>query len=299
MVCALVWSCGPGPSSGSSSAQGAGQASGQTAGQTSVQGAGQAAAEESARVAGHPSDAFRLGVAGYTYRKFTLDETLSALRGLGIKYLSVKDFWLPLDASAEEMAAFREKCASYGVDPYILGPIYMSSPEQVEQAFAYAARYGAGMFIGVPSYDVLDLVVAKVRETGIKVAVHTHGPDLPDLFPDIRVVVEKVGDPSLGIGCCMDLAHSFRYGSDPAQDILTYAPWIWDIHIKDVTAPSKTGVAKEMGRGGMDIPAIVRSLRKIGYKGVVSIEYEGSEDNPTPAVAETAGYLRGVLDALE
>ena len=228
---------------------------------------------------GHPSDRYKIGVAGYTYRKFSIDQTLKQLRSLGIKYLSVKDFWLPLDATAEEIAAFREKCAAYGVDPYILGPIYMSTTEQVEKAFAYAKRYGAEMFIGVPSYDVLDLVVAKVRETG--------------------VVVEKVGDPSLGIGCCMDLAHSYRYGEDPARDIRKYAKWIWDIHIKDVTLPSKAGVAKEMGRGGMDIPAIVKSLRKIGYQGVISIEYEGSEDNPTPAVAETAGYLRGVMDALK
>ncbi len=247
----------------------------------------------------HPSDRYKIGVAGYTYRKFSIDQTLEQLRSLGIKYLSVKDFWLPLDATAEEIAAFREKCAAYGVDPYILGPIYMSTTEQVEKAFAYAQRYGADLFIGVPSYDVLDLVVAKVRETGIKVAIHTHGPDLPDLFPDIRVVVEKVGDPSLGIGCCMDLAHSYRYGEDPARDIRKYAKWIWDIHIKDVTLPSKAGVAKEMGRGGMDIPAIVKSLRKIGYQGVISIEYEGSEYNPTPAVAETAGYLRGVMDALK
>ena len=163
----------------------------------------------------HPSDRYKIGVAGYTYRKFSIDQTLEQLRSLGIKYLSVKDFWLPLDATAEEIAAFREKCAAYGVDPYILGPIYMSTTEQVEKAFAYAKRYGAEMFIGVPSYDVLDLVVAKVRETGIKVAIHTHGPDLPDLFPDIRVVVEKVGDPSLGIGCCMDLAHSYQ-GRHPA-----------------------------------------------------------------------------------
>ncbi len=250
-----------------------------------------------AQSASHKSDDFKLGVAGYTFRKFNIDQTLEQLQALGIKYLSVKDFWLPLDATAGEMEAFKAKCASCGVDPYILGPIYMNTPEQVEKAFAYAGRYGAELFIGVPSYDVLDLVVAKVRETGIKVAIHTHGPDLPDLFPDIRVIVEKVGDPSLGIGCCMDLAHSYRYGEDPAQDILKYAKWIWDIHIKDVTEPSKAGVAKEMGRGGMDIPAIVESLRKIGYQGVISIEYEGSEENPLPAVAETAGYLRGVMDA--
>ena len=247
----------------------------------------------------HKSDGFKLGVAGYTFRKFSIDQTLESLRKLDIKYLSIKDFWLPLDATAEEMAAFRDKCASYGVDPYILGPIYMSTPEQVEEAFAYVQRFGIGMFIGVPSYDVLDLVVTKVRETGIKVAIHTHGPDLPDMFPDIRDIVEKVGNPNLGIGCCMDLAHSFRYGQDPARDIRKYADWIWDIHIKDATLPSKAGVAKEMGRGGMDIPAIVKMLKRIGYKGVISIEYEGDEDNPLPAVAETAGYLRGVMDTMK
>jgi sugar phosphate isomerase/epimerase len=247
----------------------------------------------------HKSDGSHIGAAGYTFRKFSIDQTLESLRRLGIKYLSIKDFWLPLDATVEDMAAFRDKCASYGVDPYILGPIYMSTPEQVEEAFAYVQRFGSEMFIGVPSYDVLDLVVRKVRETGIKMAIHTHGPDLPDLFPDIRVVVEKVGDPTLGIGCCMDLAHSYRYGQDPARDIRKYAKWIWDIHIKDVTLPSKAGVAKEMGRGGMDIPAIVKSLRRIGYKGVISIEYEADEDDPLPAVAETAGYLRGVMDGIK
>ena len=259
---------------------------------------GAIALDLSAQEAVHKSDDFNIGVAGYTFRKFSIDQTLESLQKLGIKYLSIKDFWLPLDASVEDMAGFRKKCASYGVDPYILGPIYMSTPEQVEEAFAYVQRFGEEMFIGVPSYDVLDLVISKVRETGIKVAIHTHGPDLPDLFPDIRVVVEKVGDPSLGIGCCIDLAHSYRFGQDPAKDIRKYSKWIWDIHIKDVTVPSKAGVAKEMGRGGMDIPAIVKSLRRIGYKGVISIEYEADEDNPLPAVAETAGYLRGVMDAI-
>ena len=252
-----------------------------------------------AQTSKHGSDDYNLGVAGYTYRKFSIDQTLQYLKNLDIKYLSIKDFWLPLDATVEEMDAFKQKCASYGVDPYILGPIYMRKPEQVETAFAYARRYGAKMFIGVPSYETLDLVIAKVKETGIKVAIHTHGPDMPNLFPDIRVVVEKVGDPNLGIGCCMDLAHSYRFGQDPAKDILKYKKWIYDIHIKDVTEPSKKGKAKEMGRGGMDIPAIIKSLKKIGYNGVISIEYEGSPDDPHPAVAETAGYLRGVMDTVK
>jgi len=251
-----------------------------------------AAAKKSA----HPSEDVKIGVAGYTYRKFTLEQTLTDLQSMGIKYMSVKDWWLPLTATASEMDAFKAKCAEYGVDPYILGPIYMRTPEQVEAAFAYAQRYGATMFIGVPNYELLDMVIAKVKETGIKVAIHTHGPDKA-AFPDVRKIVEMVGDPKLGVGCCMDLGHSFRFGQNPAKDIVKYKDWIYDIHIKDETEPSKAGKTWEMGRGQMDIPAIVKSLRKIGYDGVVSLEFEKNGAAPLQGVAESIGYFRGVLDA--
>ena len=86
------------------------------------------------------SDDFQIGVAGYTYRNFTIDQTLEYLRSLGVKYLSIKDFWLPLDATAEEMHEFKAKCSQYGVEGYILGPIYMNSEAEVDRAFAYAGR---------------------------------------------------------------------------------------------------------------------------------------------------------------
>lgn len=89
------------------------------------------------------SDDFQIGVAGYTYRNFTIDQTLEYLRSLGVKYLSIKDFWLPLDATAEEMHEFKAKCSQYGVEGCILGPIYMNSEAEVDRAFAYAERYGS------------------------------------------------------------------------------------------------------------------------------------------------------------
>jgi len=83
----------------------------------------------------HPSEDFRIGVAGYSYRKFSIDGTLAQLKKMGVHYLSVKDFWLPLTASEEEMKAFKEKCASYDVEGYILGPIYMHSKYDAGAAF--------------------------------------------------------------------------------------------------------------------------------------------------------------------
>ena len=243
----------------------------------------------------HGSDDIKIGVAGYSYRKFDIDQTLSFLQSMGVKYFSVKDWWLPLDSSKEEMDAFKAKCASYGVEGYILGPIYMRSKEDVDRTFAYAQRYGSKVFIGVPNYELIDYVIAKVAETGIKVAIHTHGPD-GAAFPSIYKIMELVKDPSLGVGCCLDMGHSVRSGEDIAKIVKKYHKWIFDIHIKDETAPSKEGKTWEMGRGVIDFRPIVKALRKVGYKGVVSVEFEKNGNNPHPGVAESIGYLRGILD---
>lgn len=242
------------------------------------------------------SDDFQIGIAGYTYRSFNIDQTLEYLKSLGVKYLSIKDFWLPLNSTKEEMDAFKQKCAQYGVEGYILGPIYMNSEAEVDRAFAYAARYGSKVFIGVPKYELIDYTIKKVAETGIKVAIHTHGPDGAP-FPNIRKVVEMVKDPKLGVGCCMDLGHSVRMGEDIIKDMKRYKDWIYDIHIKDESAASKAGQTWEMGRGVMDFKPIIKTLRQIKYKGKVSLEFEKNGKNPHPGVAESIGYLRGICDA--
>ena len=239
---------------------------------------------------------FKIGVAGYTYRSFDIDQTLAFLKSMEVHYMSVKDWWLPLDSTKEQMDAFKAKCREYDVEPYILGPIYMRSEAEVDRAFAYAERYGSDVFIGVPNYELTDYVIKKVKDTGIKVAIHTHGPDGAP-FPNIQKVAEVYKDPSFGIGCCMDLGHSVRMGEDIVKDIKKYKAWIYDIHIKDESEASKKGQTWEMGRGVMDFRPIVKVLRQIKYKGVVSLEFEKNGKNPHPGVAESIGYLRGVCDA--
>ena len=108
--------------------------------------------------------------------------------------------------------------------------------------------------------------------------------------------MELVKDPSLGVGCCLDMGHSVRSGEDIAKIVKKYHKWIYDIHIKDETDASKAGQTWEMGRGVIDYRPIVKALRKVGYSGVVSLEFEKSGDNPHPGVAESIGYLRGILD---
>lgn len=238
---------------------------------------------------------FKIGIAGYTLFSFGTDGALEVLQKLGVHYFSVKDRQLPLDSTKEQMDAFKAKCAQYGVTGYTLGPIYMRSEAEVDKTFAYAQRYGAEMFIGVPNYELLPYVIQKVKETGIKVAIHTHGPD-GAAFPDIRTVVELVKDPSLGVGCCMDLGHTFRSGYDVAKDIKKYGKWIYDVHIKDETEPTKAGRCTEMGTGQMDFKPIFKALRDIKYKGVISLEHEKELNAPLTGMAQSIGYIKGIID---
>jgi len=55
----------------------------------------------------------------------------------------------------------------------------------------------------------------------------------------------------------------------------------------------------EGGRGGIDIPGFLRALLRIKSSGIVSFEHEKDEKDPLAGLAESVGYVRGVLAVLE
>ena len=99
------------------------------------------------------------------------------------------------------------------------------------------------------------------------------------------------------LGICLDIGHDRRNGKDPVVDLEKYHSRIFDIHLKDVTGATKQGYSVEVGRGILDIPGFVKMLRKVNYKGVVSLEHERNMDNPFMGIAESIGYFRGVVAA--
>jgi len=257
--------------------------------------------------AGNPQDTFRLAIAGYTFNKFKLDQTLEMVKKVDVHYLCIKDFHLPLKSTDEEIAAFHAKCKSFDVTGYGVGPIYMGSEEEVNNAFAYAKRVGVKTVVGVPfkmvdkkrvsSPELLQVVNRKVREYDMKYAIHNHGPDMPELFPTAESAIDLIKDLDQRVGLCLDIGHQLRDGKDPVKAMLEFADRVHDIHIKNVTAATKQGRAIEMPRGAIDMPAFVHALRKVKYSGMCSLEFEKDMDNPIVGIAESIGYFRGLMDA--
>jgi len=252
---------------------------------------------QSSGVVAGTKNRLKLGLASYTLRKFGLDETLTMTVRLGLKYISFKSFHLPLDSTPAQIQTVAAKVKEAGLILYGGGVISMKKEDEVHRAFDYAKAAGMKVIIGLPAPQLLPLVNKKVQQYNIKVAIHNHGPT-DKLYPTPASAYERIKDLDRRIGLCNDIGHTMRAGVDPSISAEKFADRLLDVHIKDVTAATAKGQAVEIGRGVIDIPKFVRTLLRINYKGVVSFEYEKDAYDPFVGLAESVGYVRGVLAAV-
>ncbi|MCK7473233.1 MAG: sugar phosphate isomerase/epimerase [Rhodopseudomonas palustris] len=114
-------------------------------------------------------------------------------------------------------------------------------------------------------------------------------------YPTPRSVLERIAGLDPRVGVCLDVGHCRRSGLDPAEEAAACRPRLLDIHLKDVTAATGDGGAVETGRGAVDIPRFLRTLAALGFRGTAAFEYEKDGRDPLPGLAESVGYVRGVL----
>jgi sugar phosphate isomerase/epimerase len=216
------------------------------------------------------------------------------MKRIGVTNLSLKDFHMPMNSTQEQITAVLDKFKSAGINVYTVGVVYMKTKESVDQAFEYAKMAGVKMIVGAPDYELLPYVEEKIRKYDFKLAIHNHGPDNP-LYPNATDIWNHIKELDARIGICIDIGHTTRDGQDPSADITKYKSRIYDIHIKDVDKPTKDGKTIEMGRGIIDIPKVVETLREIKYTGSCSLEFEKDMNDPLPGIAESIGYFKGVM----
>jgi inosose dehydratase len=257
--------------------------------------AGESSAAQAFRLTGNGP--FEMGLASYTTRAFTLDQTIAMAQRVKLGHISLKSFHLPLDASENDCKAAADKIRAGGIDFYSAGVIYMNKKEEVDQAFNYARACGLRMIIGVPAVELLAYTESMIKQYNIMLAIHNHGPgDL--VYPAVPGIYEKIVNLDKRMGICMDIGHTVRLDRDPVSDLNKCFDRIFDIHIKDVDKRAAEGETLEIGRGVIGIPAFLKELKRLNYKGILSFEYEKDEKDPLPGLAESVGYVKGVLAAL-
>ncbi|MBO7721939.1 MAG: sugar phosphate isomerase/epimerase [Kiritimatiellae bacterium] len=253
---------------------------------------------------------YKLAMAGYTLNSFKLEPALEICRKNGIRHLCVKSFHLPLTATAAEIAAFRRKCADYDVAPYGAGPIYMATADEMKRCFDYTAALGVDVLVGVPGRKRGDGKVVSDRamcehasrlaaEYDIKFAIHNHGRNPktgnPLLYPAVPETWELIRDLDRRVGFCVDWAYSHADGLDCPALARTYAPRIFDGHVRCISDAANGSSGVNPAGRAFDYDGIFAALKEIGYDGCLGLELANAFPDHPEWIAESCGYFRGLM----
>jgi L-ribulose-5-phosphate 3-epimerase len=109
--------------------------------------------------------------------------------------------------------------------------------------------------------------------------------------------IQDVGTDNQGVN--FDLANLILYGkANPVDAIELLAPYIQGIHAKDglwPTNPKELGEEVPIGKGKVDFSWIIARLKKLNYRGAVTIEREVSGPKQIDDVRAAKTYLEGLI----
>jgi sugar phosphate isomerase/epimerase len=244
----------------------------------------------------------RLGLASYTFRNFTRAQMIGYMKQLHLTALNCKDVkdHLPMGKDPSDTAQEDAALADYkanGIELHAAGTIYFpkNEDEDIRLKFEYAKRAGIKVIVtGDPTPETLPRIEKFVKEYDIKFAIHNHGPEDKIWHSPLDVLkVVKNMDPRMG--CCIDIGHCMRAGTDVVKAIHEVGPRLFNMHAKDLTSFTAKESQVAVGEGKMPMREIFQALIATKYPGFVDLEYEVHGDDPMPGVIASFSYMRGVL----
>ena len=142
---------------------------------------------------------------------------------------------------------------------------------------------------------------------GVILAISPHvGASINNTATMIQMV-EEIDSP--GLGANLDTLHIFRAGEDSAETVRKLGNKLVHVHLREYPdVPDRDGYeasAEEeiAGRGSVDFPKILKSLKAIGYNGAVDVDVIGAFTYPLSRqmgiAAESRGYLNRCMQELK
>ncbi len=247
----------------------------------------------------------KIGVATYSLRRLPIDAAVAALQAMQVTSVSVFRAHVPiLVGTPEECRVAAQKFRAAGMTIAATGVVTLAKNEEVMRK-AFECGRAAGLTTMTASYaeppdrDTFLLTERFVREYGLRLAFHNHGPG-DKIFPSPYDIWNAVQPYDERLGLCLDVGHSLRAGADPVEAIHKCRARLYDVHLKDTLAGP--GDLKdrpvEMGFGHLDLRGIMAALLQTGFQDQAGLEDEVDSADPVPGVAQSVGYMRGLLAGL-
>jgi sugar phosphate isomerase/epimerase len=247
----------------------------------------------------NPYDGFTMGAQSYCFRDFDTEQALKRTRDLGLHFIEFYQKHAPPTSTPDQIRALLRLSADYAIKPVAFGvQSFGKNHDANKKTFAFGKALGIKTFSADPDPDSFDSLDKLVEEYKISIAIHPHGPTgggRLHRWYSAEVIMKAVKDHHPLIGSCLDTGHLIRAAQlgkklDPAEEVRIMGPRNFGLHLKDHDNKKHTDVV--YGKGSLDVPAVLRALKDVNFKGYISIEYEAHPENPSPD-------MKACLDALQ
>jgi sugar phosphate isomerase/epimerase len=219
----------------------------------------------------------KLSLQCYTYRALTFYEAVDKAVMLGVKYVEMypgqklkpgSDVKVNRDMSDETIADVKKKLADSKVKLIAYGVDGIPNDEKgARKVFDWAKNMGIEVLVTETTpNDIHDKLTA---EYGIKMALHNH----PKSWPPDQVLKACEGRGKL-VGSCSDTGHWMRADFKPPETFKKLEGRVLHSHFKDLNEFGMSAQDVPWGTGRGDMKGMLAELKRQGYKGYMSIEYE-------------------------
>ena len=127
----------------------------------------------------------------------------------------------------------------------------------------------------------------RTGDVGVRIAYHNHMDDFGEAPDDVARVLDHT--QCRHVDFLLDIAHYAQGGGDAAQGVMRHRDRLTIMHLKDVrnvepVLDPKTGkMGKnyqfvELGRGRVDVPAVLAALKKVEFRGPAIVELDSVPD---------------------
>lgn len=237
---------------------------------------------------------WKLGTQTYTFNRFTFFEAIDKAASVGLKYAEAypgQKISASIEGSIgpgmtdEQIRLVKEKLDSAGVKLTAFGVVGLSKDEaESRKTFEWCKTFGIQVINTEVREDAFDTVEKLAAEYQIKIGLHNH-PE-PSYYWNPDTVLKAIEGRSAWIGACADTGHWLRSGLNPVECLKKLEGKVVSFHFKDLNQMGKGAHDVPWGTGVADVPAIIAEMKRQGFKGPISVEYEHNWLESLPEVGQ-------------
>lgn len=263
-------------------------------------------AENSKKVEEQSAD-WNMGVALYSFNRFSFADALNKADSAGVKYVEGfsfhnmgKEFNDSTMASmtTEDINKMKEMLGAKNIE---MQSMYVSGAKNEadwKYYFELAREMNMQHLVCEPekeSWDMLDSLAGVYK---IKIAIHEHAKGKSIYWHPDSVIAAMKDHPNFGV--CADLGHWERSGLNPAECLKKLEGNILGVHLKDIhesNNPDANDVI--IGKGVIKFPPIIDELKRQKFKGVIHVECEHKMENNLAEVIEGRKFFEGLYTKVD